>query len=112
MFSKSVLTSVLAALAVTADAAVINRADNNTAPVAQTKAGLVRGGLCPKSTTKHFQGIPYAKPPVNELRFMAPQDFDGKFPADGLDATKIPPPCVQFPPEFFDVPSPEASEDW
>lgn len=40
-----------------------------------------------------FEGIPYAKPPVGELRFRAPQPF-GNW-ADILDATQSPPKPVQ-----------------
>uniref|UniRef100_A0A0K8VMT6 carboxylesterase n=2 Tax=Bactrocera latifrons TaxID=174628 RepID=A0A0K8VMT6_BACLA len=40
-----------------------------------------------------FEGIPYAKPPVGELRFRAPQPF-GNW-SDVLDATQSPPKPVQ-----------------
>lgn len=79
--------------------------------VAHVSAGIIVGGLCPHSQTRHFQGIPYAKPPVSSLRFMPPQKFSGKYPGGMLNATTPPPACVQFP-SPFDVEGAQTSEDW
>lgn len=111
MYSKTILASLVAACAVTADAAAISQNHNTqNAPTALTLSGLVRGGYCPDAKTKHFQGIPYAEAPVGKLRFMPPQRYRGFFPMEGFDATKTPPNCIQFP-SPFDADGPE-SEDW
>jgi para-nitrobenzyl esterase len=59
--------------------------------VVRTEAGAVRGQVAPEYVL--FQGIPYAAPPVGELRFEPPAPV----PAwDGMrDATKPGPRCVQ-----------------
>ena len=57
-----------------------------------TKYGRIRGVL--KGDALVYKGIPYAKPPVGELRFSPPQEpeaWDGV-----LDADKWPSKCMQF----------------
>lgn len=52
--------------------------------------GVVRGceeNLPNGLTFKRFSGIPYAKPPINELRFRSPQKLL-KFDEAELDCTK------------------------
>lgn len=60
--------------------------------IAKTESGLVRGHL--KGGIVEYLGIPYAKPPVGELRFKRAQPaekWDGV-----LDAREYGPPSVQF----------------
>ncbi|CAD7085838.1 unnamed protein product [Hermetia illucens] len=65
-------------------------------PIVTTSLGKIRGTCLKSSTGKAFyafRGIRYAKPPINELRFKAPQPADkwnGIF-----DATKDGPRCPQ-----------------
>lgn len=62
-------------------------------PVAQTEAGAVRGTYVGSATV--FKGIPYARPPVGELRWEAPQPAA---PWSGVrDATKSGSSCTQSP---------------
>jgi carboxylesterase type B len=75
-----------------------------------TKLGAVNGVQCPTSGAKAFYSIPFANAPTGALRFAPPQPFNGSYPNGGLDATKSPPPCIQFGTEFIE-PQPW-SEDW
>ncbi|KAH0815438.1 hypothetical protein GEV33_007353 [Tenebrio molitor] len=78
--------------------------------VVETTSGLVRG----RSKTvlgrevHVFTGIPFAKPPIEQLRFRRPVPID---PWHGiLDATKLPNSCYQERYEYF--PGFEGEEMW
>lgn len=72
----------------------------------QTPLGNIRGmkravpHTSPSEKVHVFYGIPFAKPPVGELRFAKPQPY-GKF-NDTFDATKMGSACLQ-PPVFPDI---------
>lgn len=56
----------------------------------QLRQGVVRGceeKLPNGRTYLRFSGIPFAKPPINELRFRSPQKLD-KFDQEEIDCTK------------------------
>lgn len=57
----------------------------------------------------HFRGVPYAQPPIGELRFMAPRKPEGS--ANLLDATQFPNRCVQAPGGIFGQVTGTPSED-
>ena len=72
--------------------------------IAETSAGEIRGRA--EDGLHVFRGIPYAAPPVGELRFRAPQPHPGW---DGVrDATEFGPVAIQEPMEAMDtlLPSP------
>lgn len=61
-----------------------------SSPRVKVKAGIVRGceeKLPDGRSFLRFSGIPYAKPPVNELRFQAPQKLEN-FEQEEIDCTK------------------------
>jgi len=61
-------------------------------PLVTTQCGKVRGGEA-EGNTFVWKGIPYAQPPVDELRWKAPQDPE---PWDGvLEAVEDPERCLQ-----------------
>ncbi|XP_049867836.1 juvenile hormone esterase-like [Pectinophora gossypiella] len=64
--------------------------------VVETAQGQLKGVVCEKNGAKYiaFKGIPYAKPPVGNLRFKAPEPPD---PWEGVrDATEHGPVCPQY----------------
>ena len=74
----------------------------------KTAAGPVKGTTVAGGTIDVFLGVPYAAPPVGDLRWRAPQPAK---PWDGVrDATKPGPACMQ-PKVFDDISFPEISED-
>src|SRR5688500_6439595 len=76
-----------------ADALSPDRGDHGPAAstVVRTDAGAVRGRV--ESTARVFQGIPYAAPPVGDLRWGSPQPAK---PWQGVrDATKPGNRCAQ-----------------
>jgi para-nitrobenzyl esterase len=90
--------------------------------IAETKYGTVRGVAGENENITIFKGIPYAKPPVGELRFAGPQEPD-KWEGEKV-CDKWPTPCVQAfqgtppmsrrkPPKTvgFPAPIPEGAED-
>ncbi len=85
--------------------------------VIKTASGLVEGALSKDGTCRIFRGVPYAEPPVGELRFRRPV---AKKPWFGIKTTKsIPPKCFQadatkgdfYPKEFYSGEIPPLSED-
>ena len=78
-------------------------------PQVKLHAGTVSGGYCADRGVNLYQGIPYAEPPLDSLRFMAPQPFKGKFPGGHLNATTPPAACIQFDASGTGAPP---SEDW
>ncbi len=84
---------------------------------AKTKYGLVRGHSMEGYTV--FKGIPYAKPPLGEGRFAAPQEpdsWEGIYEAEhfGSVAMQVPlDPASFYGKEFYQYPDymPARSED-
>ena len=82
-----------------------------------TKQGPIRGGLSSDGNTVMFKGVPYAQPPVGELRFRRPQEHTPW--TAPLDCTAFSPRCPQaelasmefYGKEFYDVMIPPGSED-
>ncbi|KAF7560124.1 hypothetical protein G7046_g4035 [Stylonectria norvegica] len=100
MANKTGLLALLAAVAVAAHSDL----------VVQLSAGRIRGAECASSEAVHFQGIPFAEPPIGKLRFMPPKPFKGSLGKGTFDATKPPHPCIQWP-STYDVDDPTPSED-
>lgn len=64
--------------------------------VVKTQSGTYRGlinGSAP--LVREFQGIPFAKPPTGDLRWLPPQKLENK-PDHVYDATRYPPSCPQY----------------
>ena len=77
---------------------------------ASTPAGTVHGSQCPSSSATSFLSIPYAQPPVNDLRFQATKPFNSSFAGGTLNATTAAPSCTQFGSRFIE--QGRQSEDW
>ena len=65
-------------------------------PIVQTRNGPVRGfdREAQGQTVSSFQGLPFAIPPVGELRFRHPVPINRTWP-EPLNATRPPPICLQ-----------------
>jgi cholinesterase len=58
-----------------------------------TSSGTVRGRAAPNATeVSVYLGIPYAKPPIGNLRFAPPQKYESD---NGIDATDFISPVVR-----------------
>jgi len=72
--------------------------NDQNGPIFRTNLGHIQGSIFTSDNGKEFlafRGIPFAKPPVKELRFKDPEPFDDSW--DGiLDATEDPNSCIQY----------------
>ena len=64
-------------------------------PTVAVKNGTLRGTTSTQWGQDFFLGIPYAKPPLGELRFRWPQPIDSKYNG-ALDATRYGFSCYQY----------------
>lgn len=93
------LPALVLVVTVTACDNDVFESDNNaepTPPTAQTAAGPVQG--VEEASMLAFRGIPYAAPPVNDLRFAPPQPVEPR--AGMFDASSFASACPQ-PPGVF-----------
>ena len=68
---------------------------NNSAPLAATKNGTYQGRYLPGWNQDAFLGLPYAQPPVGDLRFRWPRSLNSSF--DGIrDASEYGYSCMQY----------------
>lgn len=80
-----------------------------SAPTVTISNGALQGGKCPQTDINYFLSIPYANPPVGDLRFAAPQAYNQSF-TETYNATNKAPACPQF--GTFFVETGAQSEDW
>lgn len=80
-------------------------------PIISTALGNIHGSHCDHNVKAVFyKGIPYAEPPVDELRFAAPRAYSSRYPDGVLNATTAAPSCIQFGETFAE--SGAVSENW
>ncbi|KAE8449434.1 hypothetical protein EG329_008042 [Mollisiaceae sp. DMI_Dod_QoI] len=66
-------------------------------------AGTLQGGFCPGSAASFFLNVPFAKPPVGDLRFSSPQSYSGKYLSGTYDASTPGAACIQFGSTFVET---------
>lgn len=79
----------------TASTSAISTGASSGTPTVTVKNGTIAGSHSSTYNQDFFLGVPFAQPPVNELRFRNPQSINTSF--DGtLEATKYAPSCVGY----------------
>jgi len=68
---------------------------HNVTPFANVKNGTYRGIHSNEYNQDFFLGIPFAKPPVGDLRFRNPRSYDKSWKGT-RDASKYSPACVGY----------------
>jgi cholinesterase len=67
----------------------------NESLTVKTTSGRVHGKVdVAQPDVRQFLGIPFAQPPVGDLRWLAPQPLDQ--PEQDIQATELGPSCLQF----------------
>lgn len=83
--------------------------DTHPAIRIDTLNGTIRGGRCRETDVDYFFSIPYAKPPVGDLRFAPPAGHTDAYHGT-LDGRVAAPACPQFGSSFVEE-GPQ-DEDW
>jgi carboxylesterase type B len=73
-------------------------------------AGVIQGTQCSNSTASAYLALPYAQPPIDNLRFAPPKVLNSTYDRGTYQATKKAPACLQFGDVFIEQ-GPQ-SEDW
>lgn len=94
MFRPLFFLVALASTGLTAPTEIQEIHVRQSAPTATIKNGTVVGTS--SNGIDSFSGIPFAQPPVGNLRLRAPQTLTRGFPGDSFDASKSAAACPQF----------------
>ncbi|KAM0705990.1 hypothetical protein Q7P35_007350 [Cladosporium inversicolor] len=85
-----------ALLAVSASSALtIRNTPNRTPPSATTKNGTYVGRYEPAYDTDYYLGMPFAQPPLGDLRFRAPRSLNESW-SETRNATEFSPQCIGY----------------
>lgn len=71
------------------------RGEDSAAPWATVRNGTYAGTYNPAYNTDYFLGIPFAQPPVGDLRFRVPQPLDTSW-SGTRNATEYGPECIGY----------------
>jgi cholinesterase len=85
---KNTLLVIVSALATAISAAyhASRHSDWEIGRTVQTSSGPVEGHAAPDAPgVSEYLGIPYAKPPIGDLRFAAPQPYHGASTINGTN---------------------------
>jgi para-nitrobenzyl esterase len=88
---------------------IFSLAASGAAKTVHIANGTIRGGKCSTTNSNYFFSIPFAQPPVGDLRLKAPVALLNTYNGT-LNATTPAPSCIQFNTEFGE--SSNLSEDW
>lgn len=92
----AILKFCAALLAISGSSALTIRNERRSgAPSAETKNGTYVGRYEPAYDTEYFLGIPFAQPPVGDLRFRNPRSLNESWP-DTRNATEYSPQCIGY----------------
>lgn len=93
------MRSILLVIVILAFASMAHSQKPVEVKAVKTEAGYISGKLTDDQAVKIFMGIPYAAPPVGELRWKAPQKVK---PWQGIrSCVDLPPSAMQAPPKPF-----------
>ncbi|PVF98773.1 alpha/beta-hydrolase [Serendipita vermifera] len=87
---------------------VLTSCSTQNVPTIQTTSGKLQG-VSASNNTNAYLGIPFALPPVGQLRFLAPRPL--VTPNIVRNATSLGPACIQLPAASFSTSSTGQSED-
>lgn len=96
-FYKGLVGSLALSTAAAAAAAVVGQNGTNavTAPTAHVKNGTYFGTYNPTYGTDYFLGMPFAQPPVGNLRFRVPQSLNSSW-SESRNATQYGYECIGY----------------
>ncbi|KAI1075441.1 alpha/beta-hydrolase [Whalleya microplaca] len=83
-------------------AGVLGLVGSANSKVVQLGKGSVHGGKCKTTDVNYFLSIPYAKPPIGELRLAPPQPASSST-CKSLNGTNPAPACIQFGSTFVET---------
>lgn len=94
-YASPVLSVLAAAFLVAQSGAQGNATSDASGPTATTLNGTYAGRYVPEYNQDFFLGIPFAQPPLGDLRFANPQSLNTSF-AGVRNATEYSPECVGY----------------
>ena len=89
------LSSFLLATIAVEGSAQSNLTLGSSPPTARTLNGTYAGRYLPEYDQDVFLGVPYAQPPLGDLRFANPHSLNTSFPG-ARNATEYAPECVGY----------------
>jgi len=92
--SATATSSVLSSVISSSSSSGSTTSSGSAAPSATIKNGTVVGVYNPEYNQDFFLGVPYAQPPLGDLRFRIPQSINATFDGGVYSATKFSDECV------------------
>lgn len=93
--TMSIITSYLVHFALFVCGGLGSSIPTHNEPTAEVRNGTLRGLYSAEYDQDFFLGIPYAQPPLNDLRFNVPHSLNSSW--DGVkDAVEYSPECVGY----------------